>query len=100
MDYDIWRAIWRWAKRRHPNKSGQWVRERYFHQNAARNWAFSTDLSKQNQSDQPKPLELKLASDTRIKRHLKIRDIANPFDNEWKLYFDKRSRSKIRYTNQ
>jgi RNA-directed DNA polymerase len=30
LDHMVWHALWRWAKRRHPNKSAQWVRHRYF----------------------------------------------------------------------
>jgi RNA-directed DNA polymerase len=30
LDHMVWHALWRWAKRRHPNKSAQWVRQRYF----------------------------------------------------------------------
>jgi len=30
LDHFVWHALWRWAKRRHPNQSAQWVRQRYF----------------------------------------------------------------------
>jgi RNA-directed DNA polymerase len=30
LDHLVWHALWRWAKRRHPNKSAQWVKQRYF----------------------------------------------------------------------
>src|SRR5882762_2459358 len=30
VDHHIWQALWRWARRRHPNKSCDWVREKYF----------------------------------------------------------------------
>jgi RNA-directed DNA polymerase len=30
LDHLVWHALGRWAKRRHPNKSAQWVRQRYF----------------------------------------------------------------------
>ena len=26
----IFKALWQWAKRRHPNKSGQWIKKKYF----------------------------------------------------------------------
>ena len=38
LDRDIWRALWRWAKRRHPNKNHTWIRERYFHVIGNRTW--------------------------------------------------------------
>jgi len=30
VDYHIWRALWRWAKRRHPRKSPRWLYRRDF----------------------------------------------------------------------
>jgi len=30
LDHCIWQLLWRWAKRRHPNKPSKWVRRRYF----------------------------------------------------------------------
>jgi RNA-directed DNA polymerase len=30
LDHMVWHALWRWAKRRHPNKSAPWVNRRYF----------------------------------------------------------------------
>jgi RNA-directed DNA polymerase len=30
VDDHIWRASWRWAKRRHPRKSPRWIYRRYF----------------------------------------------------------------------
>ena len=29
-DYQIFKALWRWAKRRHPNKGRRWIKDRYF----------------------------------------------------------------------
>src|SRR4029453_11802518 len=29
LDHMVWHALWRWAKRRHPNKSAHWVSQRY-----------------------------------------------------------------------
>lgn len=39
VDVEIWRTLWRWAKRRHPDKSRYWVRSRYF--GRAGNWAWA-----------------------------------------------------------
>ena len=30
VDHEIWRRLWRWARRRHPNKLATWVKKRYF----------------------------------------------------------------------
>ncbi|MGG7670744.1 group II intron maturase-specific domain-containing protein [Yersinia sp. J1] len=31
LDAQIWRLLWTWAMRRHPNKGPSWVRQKYFH---------------------------------------------------------------------
>ncbi|MFO9082411.1 group II intron maturase-specific domain-containing protein [Legionella pneumophila serogroup 1] len=30
VDHFIWRSLWRWACRRHPNKNLRWVKQRYY----------------------------------------------------------------------
>jgi len=30
MDHEIWRALWQWARRRHPKKSRDWVKQHCF----------------------------------------------------------------------
>lgn len=32
LDMFLWKKIWRWASRRHPNKSHTWVKKKYFPQ--------------------------------------------------------------------
>jgi len=41
VDHAIFQALWRWAKRRHPNKGVRWVKARYFHPVDERHWVFS-----------------------------------------------------------
>lgn len=40
-DAEIWSMLWKWAKRRHPNKGMRWVKARYFKTQNARNWVFA-----------------------------------------------------------
>src|SRR5207253_1480926 len=40
VDTAIYRALWQWAKRRHPHKSLQWVKDRYFGRCGNQNWRF------------------------------------------------------------
>lgn len=40
-DHLIWRALWRWARRRHPNKGERWIKARYFRGIAGRDWRFA-----------------------------------------------------------
>jgi RNA-directed DNA polymerase len=68
LDSRIWNMLWHWAKRRHPEKSKQWIADRYWHSVENRNWVFSTDKK-----------ELKLLSDTKIVRHTQLRSDMNPY---------------------
>ncbi len=40
VDDALWRALWRWARRRHPNKGRHWVANRYFGVSGNRTWLF------------------------------------------------------------
>jgi RNA-directed DNA polymerase len=44
VDFHIWQALWHWARRRHPNKSGGWVRRRYFRTLGHSHWVFATTI--------------------------------------------------------
>lgn len=87
IDGMIFREIWKWAKRRHRNKSKTWIREKYFTQVGLRNWCFFCGKAK---SDENKNLILRSASDTRIVRHIKIKAEATPYDPKYREYFLKR----------
>lgn len=100
FDYDVWRALWRWAKRRHPNKGRRWIREKYFHVNKNRTWEFGVKLQKLKTDGTPYLLALRRATDMRIIRHLKIRSDANPYAKEWESYFEKRYQHKKLTTNR
>jgi RNA-directed DNA polymerase len=44
MEHLIFKALWRWSKRRHPNKNTEWVKEKYFHSVGDRNWVFAVPV--------------------------------------------------------
>jgi RNA-directed DNA polymerase len=85
VDKDIWQALWKWAGRRHPHKGGRWIRDRYFLRSGNRNWVFG--VRKAGDKSEGRQRSLALASDTPIRRHIKIKADANPFDPEWDVYF-------------
>jgi RNA-directed DNA polymerase len=97
VDSEIWKSLWQWAKRRHSKKSSVWIRDKYFKTTRHRSWIFASEDSERLYPN-GKPLELSLfcASDTPIKRHIKIRGVANPFDPQFETYFEERSTSKMR----
>jgi RNA-directed DNA polymerase len=87
VDRALFESLWRWAKRRHPNKNLHWCRSKYFGRVGERNWVFvGTALEDQ----QPKQVYLLSAAKTPITRHLKIKGEANPFDPAWESYFEAR----------
>ena len=85
MDALIFRALWRWARRRHPKKGANWVRKRYFHPIGNRTWTFAAPV-KDEKSGEDRLLSLRYASDVKIKRHQKVKAGFNPFDPAWELY--------------
>ena len=92
VDDQIFRKLWQWAKRRHPKKGKPWVLKKYFHHYKNRNWQFLVVLNKNGKED---IFPLKLAFETKIMRHKKIVSEANPFDREWKEYFEERMTYKM-----
>jgi RNA-directed DNA polymerase len=73
LDYRIWNMLWHWAKRRHPNKSKQWIARKYWHTVGNRNWVFSTENK-----------QLRFLFETKIIRHTQLKLDMNPyFDKEY-----------------
>lgn len=93
VDHLIWQWLWQWAKRRHPSKPATWIKNRYFKQIRSRNWIFGTHAV--DTKREKNWVELWCASKTPIKRHVKIRSDANPFDSRWKAYFESRDELKV-----
>jgi hypothetical protein len=45
VDHEIWKTLWQWARRRHPNKTAPWTKERYFKSIGNRNWVFAANVT-------------------------------------------------------
>ncbi len=90
IDHQVWVKLWRWAKRRHPNKSSQWVKARYFERHGSRDWVFG--CSNGTAASIAGPTLFYLTS-LPIEHHKKIRFEANPFDPAWAYHFQGRSRA-------
>jgi RNA-directed DNA polymerase len=93
VDHHIWRALWRWARRRHPHKSADWRKKRYFRAIGHRDWVFATDV--RDRRGNPKLLTLRFAASTPIVRHVKVKSEANPFDPAWDAYFAQRKKKRM-----
>jgi RNA-directed DNA polymerase len=83
MDHAIFRAVWHWAKRRHPTKGHRWVKARYFHTRGNDRWVFA------GEQDGATVTLVKMAC-VPIRRHVKIRGTANPYAPSDELYFERR----------
>ena len=91
IDSHIWQLLWKWAKRRHPTKGARWVRNRYFRVDGHRSWDFAT---KGLADGSTSGFRLFRAMTIPITRHVKIRGLANPFDQVWTAYFARRRTAK------
>jgi len=88
VDHRIFRMMWRWCRRRHPNKSWRWIRTTYFPPDGHRHWVFTGTL--RDQKGQGWPIQLMAAAKVRIIRYVKIRSDVNPYDPKWELYLEAR----------
>ena len=88
VDHAIFRALWQWAKRRHPKKSRRWIKDRYFETIDRRHWVFHGTVAGREEDTQP--VWLLAASSVPIQRHTKVKGEANPYDPAWEPYFEER----------
>lgn len=87
IDHYIFDSIWRMLKAKHPNKSATWIRNTYYKKIGTRNWFFFCKVKT------PKGLKqytLINAAQTKIKRHIKIKGRATPYDEDFEDYFIER----------
>ena len=63
-----------WANHRHPDKSGEWVSNKYWQTIGGNNWVFATRQEGEN------PLRLFKHDATEIVRHVKVKGEASPYD--------------------
>lgn len=92
VSHCIFGALWQWAQRRHPDKSKQWVRKKYFRSSQTRKWIFSVRIKQPD--GKANQLDLIDAALVRIRRHIKIKSDATPYDPTFVEYFSKRVRCK------
>jgi len=89
LDVVLFRALWKWARSRHPMKSRQWTKDRYWVRKDNRDWIFSSGET-----------TLITAGYTKIERHRLIKLDKTPFLKEDEEYFSERKadRKKRRKT--
>ena len=94
VDHRIWQALWRWAKRRHPHQGKQWIKDRYFYNDDGRDWVFGDWETTKDGTK--RFVRLLTHAETPIRRHVKIKADANPFDPEWESYFEQRETNAMK----
>lgn len=45
-DFILFKFLWNWAKKKHPNKSKQWIQKKYFHLISKKKWVFGKKIGK------------------------------------------------------
>jgi len=95
VDSEIWRALWQWCCRRHPNKGRRWIKHRYFRCIGTRDWIFAAQTGEYWPDGKPIVTTLRYMAEVPIRRHIKIKAEANPFDPAWEGYFEDRQGFKM-----
>ncbi len=83
LDHLIWKRLWRWATRRHPNKGKKWIARKYWLIDKGGGWKFATKENKNS----PKLLnhsEFKTSD-----KWVKVQGIRSPYDGD-EIYWSKR----------
>ena len=92
LDSWLFRALKKWARRRHPNKGPRWLHETYWSQGDKGWFAALVKTKKGHRLHQ-----LLRFTSIGIVRHVKVRTEANWFDPAWDTYFEELKAGKKRY---
>ncbi|MTF40766.1 group II intron reverse transcriptase/maturase [Cyanobacterium aponinum] len=84
----VWCYLWNWAKRRHPNKSKTWVKNKYFKTYKGNQWTFMCKGIGRKGKEVTHIL-YNIAS-TPIIRHVKVKGNASPDDSSLREYWNNR----------
>lgn len=76
LDNRLYVKLARWARYRHPRKSRHWVAQRYWRTDQGHGWVFTTQDG----------LALNRHAEVPIVRHCQVRDIASPFNGDWRYW--------------
>ena len=92
-DHILVNQLKRWSYRRHTNKSREWIRKKYFIRKGCRNWIFGFEYVCGGIKEK---FTVQQLTEIPIKRHIKIKCEANPFDPSWDEYFERRKLKSAR----
>jgi RNA-directed DNA polymerase len=96
VDRSIFYNLWQWARGRHQKKPSHWLKKKYFEQRGTRDWCFFGETC--DDQGQLHKVWLYHARSTPIRRHVKVKGEANPYDPAFETYFEEREGSHMRET--
>jgi RNA-directed DNA polymerase len=88
VDHAIFKALWGWARRRHPRKGKRWLMRRYFARRGGRSWCFFG--SKRKPDGTKETVWLFHATSLPFHLYTKVKRDSNPYHPAWEMYFEKR----------
>lgn len=94
VDRCFFRALWQWAKRRHPTKGKGWVRAKYYRKGPNQELIFTAP--RKNPDGSWGTLDLFRTSSMPIRRHVKVRVEATAYDPAHVDYFRQRREKQRR----
>src|SRR5690606_28862000 len=87
MEYLLYWRLWKWAERRHPRKSAEWVKRRYWMRPGGGTETFAASVL--HEDGTRRLVSLYSLISTPIERHRKIKGTYNPFDPADEQYGEK-----------
>ena len=99
LDHLIWWKLWKWAVSRHRNKGKKWLKNKYFQQETtyekeklkftSRDWIFATTKDGKIED------RLLAYGDTEIKRHIKVKTKASPYNGDFTYWSTRMGRHPL-----
>lgn len=93
IDRKIHWALWRWARRKHGQKPASWIRKTYFDEKVSGRTIFHTHTV--NEDGAKVVIRLFAMASIPIRRHVKVKNAANPYDPTWEVYFEQRQYNRV-----
>jgi RNA-directed DNA polymerase len=91
LDNFVWQRLYRWARGRHPHKTGRGIAEHDCPHQAGKSWRCTDPVSGQE--------VIRVREAVKPRRHVKGKGDANPFDPIWAAYFPHRARQLTRHAS-
>jgi RNA-directed DNA polymerase len=88
VEYQLWKALWKWSCRRHRNKGKRWIAKKYFQTIRGRSWIFAATA--QDRDGKEHTFALTQVYDTPITRHRRVKGTFSPDDPTLSDYWRKR----------